>query len=42
MIYTLEQLKTIILPILESMDGDCERVADAIVEIIKQDRERNG
>lgn len=38
--YSLEQLKSLILPILKSMPaGDEDRVADAIVEIIKQDRE---
>lgn len=38
--YSLTELKQLILPILESMPkGDEVRVADAIVEIIKQYRE---
>lgn len=37
---TLQELKQVILPILQSMPkGDEDRVADAIVGIIKQDRE---
>jgi hypothetical protein len=40
MIYTPEELKKLILPILQSMPkGDEDRAADAIVEIVKQDRE---
>lgn len=40
MIYSTDELKTLILLILQSMPkGDEDRVADAIVEIIKQDRE---
>lgn len=40
MIYTPKQLKSLILPILQSMPvGDEDRVADAIVEIINQDRQ---
>lgn len=38
--YTQDQLKSLILAILQSMPkGDEDRAADAIVEIIKQDRE---
>lgn len=38
--YSPEELKGLILPILQSMPkGDEDRVADAIVEIIEQDRE---
>lgn len=56
MIYTLDELKSLILPILQSMpikgrveqkgnewtfivEGDAGPAADAIIEIIKQDRE---
>lgn len=40
MTFTLQELKTMIIPILETMPkGDEYRVADAIVEIIRQDRE---
>jgi hypothetical protein len=38
--YSPVELKAFILPILQSMPkGDEDRVADAIVEIIEQDRE---
>lgn len=40
MIYTEQQLKELILPILQSMPvGDEERAAESIVQIIVQDRE---
>jgi len=40
MIYSETELKTLILPILQSMPkGDEDRVADAIVRIIVEDRE---
>jgi hypothetical protein len=40
MIYNETELKSLILPILQSMPkGDEDRVADAIVKIIKEDRE---
>lgn len=40
MIYTLEELKALVLPMLRSMDkGQEEAVSDAIVDIIRQDRE---
>lgn len=40
MIYSTDELKTLILPILQSMPkGDEDRVADAIVRIIVEDRE---
>lgn len=40
MIYTPEQLKQLILPMLKSMPkGDEDRVADAMVKIIIEDRE---
>lgn len=40
MIYSLNQLRILILPILQSMPfGDEDKAADAIVELFRQDRE---
>lgn len=38
MIYTLAQLKEMIIPMLQSMDDNVEAVADALVRIIEEDR----
>lgn len=41
--YTLPEMKEMILPMIESLGaGRPEVLADAIIEIIKQDREANG
>lgn len=40
--YTLQELREIILPMLQSLGSrPPEELADAIVELIKQDREAN-
>lgn len=40
--YSLSEMKQIILPMIESLgNGSPELLTDAIVELIKQDREAN-